>query len=210
MNLANDIKITIRENKPAANSEAPRFSLSYAPITRDVDIAKLKKHSFAILSALKGNDKDAVIEIDSALLNVQKSQREDIALNFVRAVRTKQIEFRYDKTPEKASFFSQLFKANSSTPSFHHHILAYIDSDIWNSDDFFDMLPVEGVRYYITPPVEDKGKILDDLRQGYILEDEKLDAFELIIFDCCAFGQMGLYTKQLSLDEIKERLKDFL
>ncbi|MBZ4666217.1 hypothetical protein [Mahella sp.] len=207
MDLTEQSKISIKENKQGTSLEAPRFALSYGQAA-DVDIENRRLISFKILSALKGESNDVILEIDSSLLNAPRQHRADIALDFVRAVRSAGIDFRYDKNAERVSFFSQLFRIGDTGYSFHHRVLAYIPQSIWTSEGFINILPAEGVRYYITQPTVQSSKLLDDMHHGYILDDEKLDIFDLIVFDCCVFGQMGIYTKRLSLDDIKERLKN--
>lgn len=209
MTSTEQAKIVIKENKQGAHSETPHFAISYEKAA-DTDIDRCRLISFKILSALKGEDNDVIIEVDSSLLNAPRQHRSDIALDFVRAVRGAGIDFRYDKNAEKASFFSQLFRIGDTSPSFRRRVLAYIPQNIWSSEGFVNILPTEGVRYYIVPTNAQTTKLLDDMRQGYILDDEKLDMFDLIVFDCCVFGHMGVYTKRLSLDDIKGRLKNIL
>ncbi|AEE97878.1 hypothetical protein [Mahella australiensis] len=209
MNSAEQSKIIIKENKQGISLETPRFSLSYGQAA-DADIGNRRLISFNILSALKGGDHDVILEVDSSLLNAPRQHRADIALDFVRAVRSAGIDFRYDKNAEKTSFFSQLFRIGDTGSSFRHRVLTYVPKGIWNSETFVNILPTQGIRYYIVPPNAQSSKLLDDMRQGYILDDEKLDIFDLIVFDCCIFGQMGIYTKHLSLDDIKGRLKNIL
>lgn len=195
-----DKKIKFKVNKSDGGLNSPQFSISWKQPASEDDT---KLSSYEILSALKG-DNDILIEVNSSLFNAPVSERETCAMNFLESVRDLGLDYRYRKGTSQASqsFISQLFGFNKNVQS--HEILAYIPDKIWRTEGFYRVLPTYGARYYITREPVESSKILDDMSR--MLDSEKLDYFKLTVFDSSIFSYMGLSSKTMTADDIKQAL----
>jgi hypothetical protein len=197
----NDINLKIKENKLASGLDSPRYMITYKVKAPEEEN---RKNSFEIISALKGNN-DVLIEFNSSLLILNASSSESCASNFMKAVKTMNLSYRYRKSAPlgKKSFLSQLLNGGSKDA---HEMLVYIPDELWKQEGFYSILPTGGLRYYISNGPTDENKILEDVFNGHLMGEEKIDFFNLVIFDCSAMGQMGIVSNHISFDELKETL----
>lgn len=202
--MALDIKkFKLKENKSGGDLSAPKYMVSFNQLGKEVEN---KENSYQIISALK-QDNDVFIEINSSMLNLTKNMREDCALTFLKAVRAAGLDYRYRKVDAAGgkSLLSQLFSFGGKQ-SQAHDVLVYVPDEVWKSGDFQKYLPTSGVKYLVCKDKMDGIKVLDDMYNGQILDDEILDMFKFMIFDCNNFGQMGIYTNSVSMQEMKQLL----
>lgn len=194
-------KIKLKQNKPDGSLVSPDFSISFK---QSVSEKENRQNSYDILSVLKGNN-DVVIEANSSLFNLPASQRESSAMDFLDTIRALGLDYRYRKTASSSapSFLSQLFGMNKNSSA--HEILAYVPHSVWKTEDFCKAIPVFGARYYITDGPAESSKLLDDMSK--MLDEEKRDFFKLIVFDASSFSYMGVYTKRLTYEDIKQLLR---
>ena len=85
-----------------------------------------------------------------------------------------------------------------------YDLIAYLPHENWADPEIVTSFPEYGVRYFICNSNLDPVKFIDGFMDGLIDEDEALDMFDLIIYDQCSLGQMGLYTKKITVDEISK------
>lgn len=200
MTLAANYKLKLNERKGKGTMDSPQFSLSYKVNYEQVDT----KISYDILSALKG-DNDVIIEVNSSLANVAKSEGEDSAIAFLQKIRSLGLDYSYRKVPAatKQSFLAQLF-GGGKKENLAHEVLAYVPDKVWRDESFQSLLPVYGARYYVTKEPEESDKIVNEMCR--MLDNEKVDYFKLIIFDVASFGQMGIVTNYLARSDLKNML----
>jgi len=189
--------IKFKVNKVSNNMDLPQYSVSYMSKNSKIDD---RKTSFELISALK-EASDVVVEVNAALFTLTQSSGDEIAIRFLEDIRRMGFDYLYRKVPAPSrSFLSQLFglgKKNEQT----HEILVYIPDESWKKETLYSIIPAYGVKYYITKDNTQGRKAMDDLNQ--LTDDEKLDAFKLIIFDVSCYGQMGISSRSLSADDIK-------
>lgn len=197
----NNSSLKLKENKSDWGLDTPRYMITYKVKSFAEEV---RKNSFEIISALKG-DNDVLIEFNSSLLMLNESDCEFCTANFIKAVKTMNLSYRYRKSAPigKKSFISQLMNRKNKDA---HEILVYIPNELWKQEGFYSILPIGGLRYYIINGPSDGNKILEDVFNGQFMESEKIDFFNLIIFDCCSMGQMGIVSNHISFDEIKQTL----
>jgi len=189
--------IKFKANKVSNDTDLPQYSISYMTNNAKIDN---KKISFELISALK-EDSDIVLEINSSLFSFSQLSRENIALQFLEDIRHIGFDYLYRKVPSASrSFLSHLFGLGKKDDQ-AHEILVYIPDESWNKETLYNIIPTNGVKYYITKDNTQGRKVMDDLYQ--ITDDEKLNAFKLVIFDVSSFGQMGIKSRSLTADDIK-------
>lgn len=195
-----NLNIRVKENKSSWGLNMPRYMVSYKNNSIEEENCK---NSYEIISSLKGNN-DLFIEFNSSLLVNGEAKRELCTSNFIKAVKAMSLNFRYRKGAPtyKKSFFAQLLGGGNKEA---HEMLVYIPDDIWKQEGFNSILP-SGMRYYIINGPTDGNKLLEDIFNGQLMDDEKIDLFKLIIFDCSSFGQMGIVSNSMSIDEVKQLL----
>jgi hypothetical protein len=192
-------KIKVKANKNKIK-DAPNFLIAYDQMGND---EKKKLESYQIISALV-QDKDIFVEIKSELMSVTKGIREDFFMDFLKTVKNFGLIYRYKKLPpSQRSFLSLDFL---SKPRDNHEALIYIPNEIWKKEEISKLLPTYGLKYYICKNNVEGEKLLDSLNNGQMLPEEINETFSIIIFDCTALGQMGIYTEQSTLDEINNML----
>lgn len=196
--------IKIRENKDANGINSARFYISYSG--KGNSDAHRKK-SFEIISKLKG-DREMFIELKSSLLSMDIYKREKCATDFLKSVKDLGLNFRSRKVPSKESmsFLAKLFTMGAA-PKDSYEIISHIPSSTWNDYSFKEIIPYYGVFYYICKESPDAVKLMEDLFNGQVLDEEKLDLFEFFIYDCIDFGQMGVFTNGLDISGIEQLLK---
>lgn len=196
----NDLKkyISLNKNKVSNDINMPQYTISYKAKATNTKVGSL---SYRIISALK-EDSDIVLEVNSSLFSLPQADRESFALIFLSAVRNIDLDYSYRKTssPSK-SFFSQLFGKKEECS---HEILVYIPDEVWKKEDFFNIIPKYGVRYYITKDNTDGKKVIEDMNK--MLDEEKIEKFKFLIFDVAIFNQMGVISKSHSAESIKQLL----
>lgn len=188
-------KIKIQKNK--AGIDIPNFLIRYDYMATNKG---KKQASYEIISLLK-QKRDIIIQVKTELLTMVKSNREDYYLEFIKQINKLGLNYRNKKLPpSKRNLFSFEFleKQTSNYESFIH-----VPNSTWENEEFFNLIPIYGVKYYFIDDNIDINKILDDLH-NYIIDDNELsDFFKLIIFDCATLGHMGVYSKYLSIDNLK-------
>jgi hypothetical protein len=197
-------KIKISEAKATKGMESIKFTLSYGIQSSE---EKQRNNSHKIISAIKGS-KNLLIDIDSSLIGLPEKERENCVIDFIKYIRSLALEYRYRKSPNAGgqSFMGKLFSMGAKSGD-AHKVFTLVPEDAWNNEDFIAALPFYGVRYYLFKEDADTGKVLDDLYNGQLLDFEVFDYFSAIMFDSCSFGQMGIYTESLTMNELKSLLK---
>lgn len=192
--------IKFKKNKASRDLNMPQYTISYATKDAHTDSSNASLFSYKIISALKGSN-GVVLEVNSSMFSISNSERDKIAFDFLKAIRYLGIDFSYHKVSSPSKSFVSLIRGKKEEET--HEILAYIPDEVWKKQEFFDIIPKFGVRYYITKDnEEDDGKKLIENMNNY-LDEEKLEKFKLIIFDVVTFSQMGLISNSLSADEIR-------
>lgn len=195
--------IKIKENKGAYGVETAKYYISYSGKgNNDVH----RKKSYDIISALKG-DRDVLIEMKSSLLSLEVFKREKCSIDFLKGVKDLGLSFRSRKVPAKdsGSILTKLFSFGQ-TPKDAYEIIAHVPGDTWNDPGFKSIIPYFGVMYYICKENSDAPKIMDDLFNGQIFDEEKFDLFKFFIYDCTDFGQMGVFTKDMEYADLERIL----
>jgi hypothetical protein len=199
--LSNTVKLKITENKVVQGSLSPHFIISYNNLKNK--IKQPQDNSYEIISLLKSKN-DFFIEVDSSLLLASAALRENEVISFINNIRQMNLNYRYRQLPSSGE--KKLFSLLNRGSSTNHHVLVHIPQTIWAQEAFKFILPIHGVRYYITKKDVDSNKVLDDLFNGQLLDAEKIELFKFIIFDICNFGQMGINGTDISLVELKRIL----
>jgi hypothetical protein len=195
----------VRENKSGSGMESARFYISYM----DMKVKESKKEkSCKIISALTGEG-DILIELKSSLLGVYPNRREQIALDFLKDIKELGLSYRSRRVPssDSGSIFTRLFLFGGKKTE-AYEIIVHVPAGIWEKQEFKSILPEYGVMYYIGSKTGENGKLLEDIFNGQIMGDELLDVFECVIYDCSNFGQMGIFTGKLTINDINDRLGD--
>lgn len=201
MNFKNS-EISLRKNKDNSNLSSAQFSLTYQQHKLKSD---QKKQSYEIISALKGNQ-DVIIEMNSSLFSVH-NEKDSYVKKFINSIRELDLDYRYSKVPAKSSQ-SILSKLMGKGDNQHaHEILTFVPHNIWSTEDFQKIIPLCGIRYYITKDTAEdiKGEELLD-KMSRMMDNEKLDYFKFTVFDGGQLGNMGINSKDLSINDIKQLL----
>jgi hypothetical protein len=197
-------KVTIRENKSVKSPDDARFFLTYEPGSSENE---KRQSSYQIISSLK-QKKDLLVEINSSLLTVSPNgERENFMIEVLRAVKDAGLNNRYRKlagTGSSGSSIKDLFSFGKKPAV--HELFILVPDRTWQDEVFQALLPLYGVRYYVCSGNEEPAKLMDELFNGQILEEDKFNYFNPIIFDCSDFGHSGIFTDRLSLAEVKNFL----
>lgn len=199
--LSNTVKLKITENKVVQGSLSPHFIISYNNLKNKTK--QPQDNSYEIISLLKSKN-DFFIEVDSSLLSTSAALRENEVISFINNIRQMNLDYKYRQLPSSGE--KKLFGLLNRGSSTNHHVLVHIPQAIWAQEAFKFILPIHGVRYYITKRDVDSNKVLDDLFNGQLLDAEKIELFKFIIFDLCNIGQMGISGTDISLVELKRIL----
>lgn len=193
-------KIKIKEQKSNLAFDSPRFTI-------EIEQAKLPdqqiQNNYELLTKLIGTS-DVVISLDSTLMNLAYKQRKPLIHKFLETIREMDLEYKCLKVTGRSnqSFLSVLFGVKDTE---EQEILAYIPNKIWTDSSLQKSLPFYGARYFVTKNVSTGPAVLDDMQK--MLDDEKLEYFRLIIFNSISISSTGIFSKYLSLSELKEMLK---
>jgi len=201
MTWTNLLKLT--EFKKSPDLSSAHYSLDYSKAMkkyRQEDNINLQ-----ILSILIG-DADVIMEFNSSLLfsTGNKRRKEELVNNFISTLKNHDINYRYRKLPYRSSprgLFSFLM---SQTNDVLHEVFAYIPNKLWNSSPFQQIVPEEGLRFYVIREKKNEN-LLDDIQN--MMDSEKLESFDLIIFDNKNLATMGLNSIRLNSNDLRELLK---
>lgn len=181
-------KWMLKENK----TPNPRFSLTYR---RSVSEKISKKVSYEIISRFT-QEHDLLIEVNSAYFSgVISKEKENVIPELVRNLRELNIDYRLRKNnyPKQKSFL-EFFVAGDKTVT-EDELSMLVPNASWKQEDFWEIIPPYGVKYSVLNAGVDGAKLLDDLHLGRVLETEKINSCQTVIFDCFYFGQMGIDTE---------------
>lgn len=224
MSFARDFHIQVGENLRRSDLAMPRFYIHYG---RQNTGAANRSASYAIISRLK-EQSDLFLEIKSELLNLPPGERGAAGFSFLETVRRFGLDYRHRKrtSPKNTRVFGIEITFGKHTIE-EHDILAYLPDSIWRREDFYSWLPLYGVRYYVPAAALDGtaagvaspgaltrdasrldvSSVLDRLWQEEIDPETQLKIFRWIGFDCINFGQMGISSNSLTLQDLKRILE---
>ncbi|HEX7712387.1 MAG TPA: hypothetical protein VF531_00065 [Bacillota bacterium] len=209
MSFSQDFNVKVGENTRRSDLAMPRFYIHYG---RQDSGAVNRPAAYAIISRLKGQS-DLFLEIKSELLNLPPGNRGVAGVSFLETVQRLGLDYRHRKQtgPQNTRVFGIEISLGKHTIE-EHDILAYLPDSIWRREDFYSCLPLYGARYYVpASPLDastlDASSILDQLWQGEIAPQTQLEVFRWIGFDCINFGQMGLLSNSLTLQDLKKTLE---
>lgn len=192
-------RIKIKKHKSDLSINSPKFTIE---IEQAKSPALQIQNNYEVLTNLIGTS-DIVISLDSSLMNLPRQKRVPLIQKFLESIRAIDLEYKYLKSTSQPSqsILSILFKEKNTED---HEILAYIPNEIWMNSTFQEILPFYGARYFITKDNKNSPSILDDMQR--MTDDEKLEYFKLIVFNCIYINSMGICAKYLSLPELEEIL----
>lgn len=201
MNLkSNEIKL--RKNKRDSKLSSAQFSLTYK---QQKSKSEMKKQIYDIISTLKGKN-DVLIEMNSSLFSV-RNEKNAYVKKFINSIRKLDLDYRYSKVPAKnnQSILSNFLGKEDNEHA--HEILTFVPHDIWTTETFQKIIPLCGIRYYITKDTVEKidGEELLN-KMSRMMDSEKLDYFKFTVFDGGQLGNMGINSNHLSLNDIKQLL----
>lgn len=190
------LEVSISNNKDVGS---PDFLVNYSKMSGD-----LKQESFELINKLVG-DNDIILHVYSGLFSCQQNKRAEIALKFISDIKSYDLQYRYRKTsPTSTSFVSKLFSFGNQEDV--HDILVYIPNRLWQDKGFRNIIPIQGIRYYIIKSGIDALDTIEKMYNGYIQEHEYGEFSSASVFDLCCFGNMGVFIKDLSLEEVRQLL----
>lgn len=198
--IGNPGKIVLTENQSAN----PRYSLAYRRSTSQKIPSKL---SYDIIS-LFIKDQDLILEVNSALFSgLNPNDKEKTIMELINKLQELKIDYRYRKNsyPKKNSLVN--FFLSTDQTVLEYELLIYISNQIWTKDDFWEIIPVCGITYHILSKESKGSEFLDHIYAGRLADADIRDHYEMTIFDCFNFGQMGIYTS-LSKKEIENYLEE--
>lgn len=193
-------KIKIKEHKVTPSINSPRFTI-------EIDIAKSQdlqiQNNYDLLTKLIGIN-DVVISLDSTLINLPYKERKLLIQRFLETIRELNLEYKCLKSTGRSSksFLSVLFGAKETQ---EEEILAYIPNKIWTDGSIDKSLLYYGARYFIKENASTASSVLDDMQK--MQDDEKLEYFKLIIFNCMSVDSTGIFSSNLSLSELEDIVK---
>lgn len=197
-----EFKLKIKENKVKGDAHAPRFIVNYTE-SKSNSVGS-RNISYEILTRLNENN-DIFIEVNSSLINIPESQRENEVIEFIKSIKDMNLKYRYRKLPSSKSgnVFSKLVNRASNSD---HEVLVHIPKDVWVQDYLKTKLLKNGCRYYLLKKDVDPSNILDDMFNGQLLDEDKNKLFKYIIFDCSNLCQMGIIENGVTLEELQKAL----
>jgi hypothetical protein len=191
------LKIKLSENAKGKGSVSD-FSVSYSSKKMDS-----KRVSYKIISALKG-DGDIIIEIDSSLLIIDENEKDILKQQLTDAFGNMGLTFINKKnTYEKKRSILSLNIESKRVEGYKIYI--YTTDSVWNNQEFIELLPESGVRYYISEQLS--GSALNDFTA--MDEEERFGICDMVIFDNISLGSMGILTSK-NKDEISDLLGNIL
>ncbi len=190
-------KIRIREIRSDSSLDSPNLVLTFEHgRSRDDQIS----NHYEAITKLIGKG-DVVISLDTSLMNLPDSKREQYFLSFLEAVRDLNLEYRcFESTSDSGrSFPASLFKKKNTKKQ---EMLVYVPNEIWMQDRLKQSFPLYGARYFVTKGNSDDTQVLEKMFR--MIDAEKLDYFKLIAFDAVFIDSIGICSKNQTLLELKE------
>lgn len=196
--VSNNIKI--KENKGGGSPDAPRFTLFY---NQKGSLQEAQQFSYSLLSRLRG-DSDVIMELNSDLFVSNGKNKSDIIQSYVEYARKQGLSYRYRKLPSAGgkSFFEKLLSQQKIQEA--HELVMHIPSGTWASEGFSSCINTGGARYYFTGTAEIPDDLPDEMSK--MTDTDKLDFFKMIVFDLCIMGNMGINTRSMELNDLKNLL----
>ncbi|WP_024833674.1 hypothetical protein [Ruminiclostridium josui] len=187
------IKLKISENKKVKGAISD-FTISYSSKKTDN-----KSVSNKIISALKGNE-NIIVEIDSSLMTLDEDKKIYLLGRLTAALENLNMNYIVNKVhyDKKRSFLSVPIESKK-VEGLKIYILA--DENIWRNEQFTEMIPEYGVRYYISRGFSD----LETFSKED--EEERSNKCSMVIFDHIMLGSMGINTSK-SFEELKSMLDE--
>jgi hypothetical protein len=194
-------RIGIKEQKTDGTLNNPRFilSLENKGIKPDEQIID---SSFEALAKLIGGS-DAVLVVDTALLNLPYHQREPHVQKCLEDIRSLGLEYRCSKSAssQKRSMLGGLSGLLGQKPAQELEIMALIPHEMWTREDFKKTLPIYGARYFVANQNANGVNLLEEMQK--MLDNEMLDYFKLILYSAVCYGTISISSKYLTLSELK-------
>lgn len=189
------IKAKISENTSYKNDGASQISIAYS--TRKIDNAEA---SYQILSELISGD-DVIIELDSSLLNISENENKVLVSDLINEFENLGIEYKKKKVSlnVKKSILSIMIDSKKRDG---FEFTAYIPHEIWCSQEFKNIIPQMGLRYFL--PKSGTEINLDSFTD--LDEDEKKELCRMVIFDHIILGSMGITSTIYTKKDISEIL----
>ena len=189
--MEKSIKIKLSENKKTKGALSD-FTISYSSKKPDNKSASNK-----IISALKGNE-NIIIEIDSSLMTLDEEKKNYLLGRLTDALEKMSLNYiinnvHYDK---KRSFLSVPIESKKVEGL---KIYVFADDNLWGNEQFTDVIPEYGVRYYFSGEFSDLETFTGED------EEERTNKCSMVIFDHIMLGSMGINTSK-SLAELKNLL----
>ncbi|AEY65469.1 hypothetical protein [Clostridium sp. BNL1100] len=185
------IKLKISENKKVKGAISD-FTISYSSKNPNNKSASNK-----IISALKGNE-NIIIEIDSSLMTLDEDKKNYLLGRLTAALERMSLNYIINKVyyDKKRSFLSVPIESKKVEGL---EIYVFADDNIWGNEEFTDVIPEYGVRYYISGGFNDLETFTGED------EEERTNKCSMVIFDHIMLGSMGINTSK-SLEELKSML----
>lgn len=200
--FGNSERMVLIENK----GSRPRYSLLYRRKGLD---RTTKKLSYDIISRFV-KDRDLLVELDSSLFSgVSSDAIEKVFAELVAKLRDLNIDYRYSKcsSPEERKIFG--LSISRAQTSIRHILLIHVPNRFWVQDEFWGLLPQQGVTYHVLNQETNGSELLNAIYAGRLLDEEIRKHYETTIFDYYSFGQMGIDT-DLSKGELEGYLKGLM
>lgn len=196
----------IKENKTGNGVDTPRFFISYSRKP-----AENLAVSYKIISLLK-RDADLIVKVDSSLLNLPVKQRDGAIVDLIEELKMKGLVYRHRKYlgPSPSNLWNQIFPFRKNEEYLHELIIALPDL-VWREENFprsalWSFL-ANGAFYYVCNDSGQVCGIVEDFFNGRISPENQSDYFKFSIFDWTSFGQMGLFTRTLTINDLNTLLK---
>jgi hypothetical protein len=204
MTLSRKHKWIIKSFSTLKNLSSPNYTITYGPSAK---LERKKEESRLILNVLIGG-RPFGIEVKYALLCVDEDKREALLDEFQKKVQGFGLQFisRNIRVRKKNIFTQVLGFGKSSQTRDVHEIIAFVPPEKTDDIEFFGMLPAFGIRYYIPSDGGIEMGALDDILNEKLSENEIMNKFEFIVFDCVAMGRMGINSVHCSLEMLKNLL----
>ena len=173
------IKTKISQNTSFKHEEATQISIAYS--TRKIDNAEA---SYQILSELISGD-DVIIELDSTLLSISENENKLLVSNLTNEFEDLGIEYKKKKTSvnAKKTILSIMLESKKRDG---FEFTAYIPHEIWCSQEFENIIPQIGLRYFL--PKSGTEINLDSFTD--LDDEEKKELCRMVIFDHIILGSM--------------------
>lgn len=193
----NSFQPKLAKNRWDGSLAQPQYSLAYSLNEKP---ATIMERSRVLRHQLLG-DSTLLLELNSNLLAMTEREREPLVLAFREHLTELGLDYRHQTTPQtgKSSFFAKFLNGDIDA----HQIMVLVEPATWQSDQFEEMLPKQGMRYYRLPSSDPGEGLLDAIFQGKLLRKELIERFDLIVYDVAIFGQMGIISARRSYEELQ-------